>query len=56
MTLCRRKDLGQQAQEKLNPDSNKSGLDKASESVSSTGDKVAGSLQPGKLTFRFLPY
>jgi len=29
------------------PDSQKSGFDKASESVSSAGDKVAGSMQPG---------
>ena len=34
--------------EKVTPDSQKSGLDKASESMTSAGDKVAGSMQPGK--------
>ena len=31
----------------MTPDSQKSGLDKASESVTSTGDKLAGAVQPG---------
>ena len=35
-------------EEKVTPDSQKSGIDKASESVTSTGDKLAGSVQPGK--------
>ena len=44
----RRKGLGDQVSEKVTPDSQKSGFDKASESVTSAGDKVAGSMQPGE--------
>ena len=33
-------------QEKVTPDSQKSTMDKASESVSQTGDKLAGAVQP----------
>ena len=41
-----RKGLGEQAQEKITPDSQKSTFDKAGESVSGLGDKVASSVQP----------
>ncbi|KAL6710789.1 hypothetical protein ACN47E_007846 [Coniothyrium glycines] len=41
-----RKGLGEQASEKLTPDSQKSTGQKASESVSGIGDKIAGSVQP----------
>ncbi|KAF2447280.1 chaperone/heat shock protein-like protein Hsp12 [Karstenula rhodostoma CBS 690.94] len=41
-----RKGLGEQAKEKVTPDSQKSTLDKASESVSGLGDKAASSVQP----------
>ena len=43
-----RKGLGDQAQEKLTPDSQKSGLDQAKESVTGAYDKAAGAVQPGK--------
>jgi hypothetical protein len=46
--IYRRKGVGEQVSEKVTPDSQKSTLDKASESVSSTADKAAGALQPGK--------
>ncbi|KAL9108892.1 MAG: hypothetical protein Q9227_006423 [Pyrenula ochraceoflavens] len=42
-----RKSVGDQVQEKVTPDSQKSTLDKATESASSTADKVVGSVQPG---------
>jgi len=42
-----RKSVGDQFAEKITPESQKSTLDKASESASSTYDSVAGSLQPG---------
>lgn len=45
---CRRKGVGEQAQEKLTPDSQKSTFDKASESISSGADKVTGAVQPGE--------
>ncbi|KAF1962880.1 heat shock protein 9/12 [Byssothecium circinans] len=41
-----RKDLGDKAQEKVTPDSQKSTLDKAKESITGAGDKAAGSAQP----------
>ncbi|KAI8934926.1 hypothetical protein NX059_008595 [Plenodomus lindquistii] len=41
-----RKGLGEQASEKITPDSQKSTTQKASENVSGLGDKVAGSVQP----------
>lgn len=43
-----RKGLGEQAQEKITPDSQKSTLDKAGESLSGAGDRVAGAVQPGR--------
>ncbi len=33
--------------EKMTPDSQKSTMDKATESVSQTGDKLSGAVQPG---------
>ncbi|RVX69456.1 hypothetical protein B0A52_06519 [Exophiala mesophila] len=42
-----RKPLTDQAQEKLTPDSQKSTLDKATESVTGTADNIAGAVQPG---------
>ncbi|KAF1943139.1 hypothetical protein EJ02DRAFT_421556 [Clathrospora elynae] len=41
-----RKGLGEQASEKMTPDSQKSTLDKASETLSGAGDRVAGAVQP----------
>ncbi|KAG9205335.1 hypothetical protein G6514_008914 [Epicoccum nigrum] len=41
-----RKGLGEQASEKLTPDSQKSTTDKIGENVSGAADKVAGSVQP----------
>lgn len=41
-----RKGMGEQAQEKLTPDSQKSTLDKASETATGLGDKAAASVQP----------
>ncbi|KAA8618981.1 chaperone heat shock protein Hsp12 [Pyrenophora tritici-repentis] len=41
-----RKGLGEQAQEKITPDSQKSTMDKASESLTGAGDRVAGAVQP----------
>lgn len=37
-----------EVQEKVTPDSQKSTFDKATESASSTADKVVGSVQPGR--------
>lgn len=48
LTFSRRKGLGEQAQEKITPDSQKSTTDKIGENVSGATDKVAGALQPGK--------
>ena len=42
-----RKGVGEQISEGITPDSQKSTLDKASESVTDAGDKVAASVQPG---------
>ena len=41
-----RKGLGDQAKEKITPDSQKSTTDKATENVSGLGDKIASSVQP----------
>lgn len=41
-----RKGMGEQAQEKLTPDSQKSTLDKTTESVTGLGDKAAAAVQP----------
>ncbi|KAF2453413.1 heat shock protein 9/12-domain-containing protein [Lineolata rhizophorae] len=41
-----RKDFTEQAKEKATPDSQKSTLDQAKESVSGTADRLAGSMQP----------
>ncbi|TKA44814.1 hypothetical protein B0A49_13302 [Cryomyces minteri] len=41
-----RKGLGDQVSDKLTPDSQKSTLDKASDTASGLGDKVAGAVQP----------
>ncbi|KAL1792940.1 hypothetical protein ACET3X_009447 [Alternaria dauci] len=41
-----RKGLGEQASEKITPDSQKSTTQKASENVSGLGDRIAGAVQP----------
>ncbi|KAH8708619.1 heat shock protein 9/12-domain-containing protein [Phaeosphaeriaceae sp. PMI808] len=41
-----RKGLGEQAKEKVTPDSQKSTLDKVGENVSGLGDKAASAVQP----------
>ncbi|KAJ4991106.1 hypothetical protein SVAN01_03456 [Stagonosporopsis vannaccii] len=41
-----RKGLGEQASEKITPDSQKSTTDKISENVSGAGDRVASAVQP----------
>merc|ERR1711974_292066 len=41
-----RKGLGEQASEKMTPDSQKSTTEKASESLTGAGDRVAGMVQP----------
>jgi len=41
-----RKGLGEQAKEKATPDSQKSTIDKASESATGLGDKAAAAVQP----------
>lgn len=41
-----RKGMGEQAQEKLTPDSQKSTLDKASETATGLSDKAAAAVQP----------
>lgn len=43
-----RKGLGEQAQEKVTPDSQKSTLDKASETATGLGDKAAAAVQPSE--------
>lgn len=48
LTLSRRKGLGDQASEKVTPDSQKSYTQQASETATGLGDKVAGAVQPGK--------
>ncbi|MCJ1374317.1 hypothetical protein MMC20_005549 [Loxospora ochrophaea] len=42
-----RKGVTDQVEEKVTPDSQKSYLDQASETVSGLGDKAAGAVQPG---------
>jgi hypothetical protein len=44
----RRKDLGEQVQEKITPNSQKTISEKIVENVSGAYDKVAGSIQPGE--------
>ncbi|CAA9959932.1 hypothetical protein CFE70_003373 [Pyrenophora teres f. teres 0-1] len=46
MSDSMRKGLGEQAQEKMTPDSQKSTMDKASESLTGAGDRIAGTMQP----------
>ncbi|KAH3942122.1 hypothetical protein HBH53_191600 [Parastagonospora nodorum] len=46
MSDSMRKGLGEQAQEKITPDSQKSTGQKASEGASGLGDKVASAVQP----------
>jgi hypothetical protein len=46
MEFDRRKDLGDQAKEKITPDSQKSTLDQAKEQASGLYDRAAGSVQP----------
>lgn len=45
--------MGDSAQEKLTPDSQKSGLDQAKESVTGAYDKAAGAVQPGKSSYSY---
>ena len=47
LTTNSRKGLGDQVQEKVTPDSQKSTLDKASETASGAYDRAAGAVQPG---------
>ncbi|KAJ9623665.1 hypothetical protein H2203_005927 [Taxawa tesnikishii (nom. ined.)] len=46
MSDAGRKDLSSSLKDSVTPDSQKSGLDQAKDSVTGTADKVAGSLQP----------
>jgi hypothetical protein len=46
LTNNSRKGLGDQVQEKVTPDSQKSTLDKASETASGAYDRAAGAVQP----------
>ncbi|KNG50183.1 chaperone heat shock protein hsp12 [Stemphylium lycopersici] len=46
MSDSMRKGLGEQASEKITPDSQKSTTQKASESLTGAGDRVAGAVQP----------
>ena len=46
--LCRRKGFGEQVQEKVTPQSQKSTGQVVSENVSGFGDKIAGAVQPSK--------
>ena len=46
MSDSMRKGLGEQASEKMTPDSQKSTTQKASESLTGAGDRVAGAVQP----------
>lgn len=48
MSDSMRKGLGEQAQEKITPDSQKSTGSKISENVTGAGDKLAGAVQPSK--------
>ena len=47
LTNHSRKGLGDQVQEKVTPDSQKSTLDKASETASGAYDRAASAVQPG---------
>jgi hypothetical protein len=49
-----RKGFGEQAQEKLTPQSQKSTGDVISENVSGAADKVAGTVQPSKFHLHLL--
>lgn len=51
MSDSARKGLGDQVQEKITPDSQKSTTDKVSESASGLYDRAAGAVQPGKPPF-----
>ncbi|CAG5156582.1 uncharacterized protein ALTATR162_LOCUS4379 [Alternaria atra] len=46
MSDSMRKGLGEQASEKITPDSQKSTTQKASEGLSGAGDRIAGAVQP----------
>ncbi|RYN62225.1 hypothetical protein AA0114_g672 [Alternaria tenuissima] len=46
MSDSMRKGLGEQASEKITPDSQKSTTEKASESLTGAGDRIAGAVQP----------
>jgi hypothetical protein len=46
MSDALRKGLGEQASEKLTPDSQKSTSQKAGENLSGAGDRIAGAVQP----------
>ncbi|KAF1830469.1 hypothetical protein BDW02DRAFT_572998 [Decorospora gaudefroyi] len=46
MSDSMRKGLGEQASEKVTPDSQKSTSQKASENVTGAGDRIAGAVQP----------
>ncbi len=49
LSWCSRKGVTDQAQEKLTPDSQKSGVDQAKEKATGVYDKAAGAVQPGEL-------
>jgi hypothetical protein len=48
LSLRSRKGVTDQAQEKLTPDSQKSGVDQAKEKATGVYDKAAGAVQPGE--------
>lgn len=48
LTLYRRKDLSEQAKEKVKPDSQKSTMEKAGDNVTGAGDKLSSAVMPGK--------
>ena len=54
LASCRRKSVGDQVSQTITPDSQKSTLDKASESATSAGDKVAGAVQPSMFALTHL--
>lgn len=49
LTFCRRKGLGEQVQEKVTPQSQKSTGQVIGENLTGAGDKLAGAVQPSKL-------
>lgn len=51
---CRRKSVGDQVSQTITPSSQKSTLDRASESATSAGDKVAGAVQPSMFALPYL--